>query len=133
MRGFLKTILVNLFTFFFISKFIGGIDFSEKISVLLLASFCLALFNLIIRPILNLLLMPINLLTLGAFRWVINLAVLYLVTLFVPEFRIVGFTFPGFSFSGFIIPEIRFSFFWSLILISFLIEIISGFISWLFK
>jgi len=93
----------------------------------------LSIFNLLIKPLLNLLLLPVNLLTLGAFRWVVNVVTLFLVTLFVPGFRITNFSFVGLSFSGFVIPAFNLSFFWSLILVSFLIEILFGFINWIFK
>lgn len=133
MKSILRNIFINLISLFVVSKTLGGITFSDNLSVLFWAALCLSLFNLIVKPILNLLLMPINLLTLGAFRWVINVIVLYLVTLFVPGFSIGGIAFPGLAVSGFIIPAINLSFFWSLILLSFVIEIATGFFAWLLK
>ena len=133
MKSFLRGIVVNIITLFSITQTIGGIDYSGKFLVIVWASVYLSIFNLIIKPLLNLLLMPINLLTLGASRWIINVFVLFLVTLFLSEFKIVGISFPGFSFAGFIIPKINLTFFWSLILISFIIEAFSSFVSWVLK
>jgi len=131
MRNFLRNIFINFLTLLLIAKLTGAIDFSENYLVLIWAAFFLTLLNLLVKPILNLLLMPINLLTLGAFRWVINAIVLLLVTLIVKDFVINGFVFPGFSLGGFIVPKVPFSFILALILVSFLIEIANAVINWL--
>lgn len=133
MKSFLRHIFINFFCLFLISKLIGAVYFSDNSIILLYASICLTVFNLLIKPVLNLLLMPINMLTLGGFRWVVNVAVLFLVTLFVEGFKITAFTFPGFSAGGFIVPPIHFPSFWSLVLVSFLIEIIESLLGWIFK
>lgn len=133
MKSFLRHIFINFFCLFLIAKLIGAVYFSDNSIILLYAAICLTVFNLLIKPVLNLLLMPINMLTLGGFRWVVNVAVLFLVTLFVGGFKITMFTFPGFSAGGFIVPAIHFSSFWSLVLVSFLIEIIESLLGWIFK
>lgn len=55
------------------------------------ASLVLGLVNLIIRPIVRLLALPLTLLTLGLFGWVINALMLWLVSVIVPGFRLSGF------------------------------------------
>lgn len=131
MRTFLRNIFINFLTLLLIAKLTGAIDFSENYFVLIWSAFFLTLLNLLVKPILNLLLMPINLLTLGAFRWVINAIVVLLVTIIITSFKIKSFIFPGFSLAGFIVPKVTFPFFWALILVSFLIEIINAGINWL--
>lgn len=133
MKNFFRNILINFLAFFLIAKITGGVSFSENYLVLFSAALFLTILNLLIKPLLNLLLMPINLLTLGAFRWVVNVIVLFMVTILVSNFKVIGFTFSGLTFAGFVIPAITFSFFWALILVSFLIEIVSGLITWIFE
>ena len=133
MKNFLRHIFINFFCLYLIAKLIGAVSFSDNSIVLIYAAICLTIFNLLVKPVLNLLLMPINMLTLGAFRWVINVIVLFLVTLFIGGFKITMFTFSGFSTGGFIVPPIHFSSFWSLVLVSFLIEIIESLLGWIFK
>lgn len=133
MRGIIRNIIINFISLFIVAQTIKGIDYSQKILVLFWASFYLSLFNLVIKPLLNLLLMPINLITLGAFKWIINVIVLFLVTFFVAEFRIVPSSFPGLSLGGIVIPAFTLSFFWTLILISFIIEALALIFSWLLK
>ena len=132
MKGFLKSILINFFTLFTVAKTTSAISFSDDYFVLFLASGLLWVLNTLLKPLLNLALMPINLITLGAFRWIINIIVLLLVTFIVKGFQISCFAFPGLSFSGFVIPPFTLPFFWSLLLLSFLIEITSSGLKWLF-
>ncbi len=58
---------------------------------LLGAAFLLGLVNAVIRPILIILTLPITLLTLGLFLWVINAAMLGLVAAMMDGFAISGF------------------------------------------
>jgi len=133
MKEILRKIILNFFCLFLLAELTQSLSYSKSFLVLLSAALCLTLFNLLIKPLLNMLLLPINLLTLGAFRWIINVAVLYLVTVFVKGFEIKRFTYPGLTTSGFVIPPITLTFFWSLVLISFLIEFLYGLVSWVFK
>lgn len=133
MKGFLRNIFINFLTLLLIAKLTQAVNFSENYLVLVWSAFFLTILNLLVKPLLNLLLMPINLLTLGAFRWVINVVVLLMVTVIVTDFKIVGFTFPGGTFSGFVIPKMVFPFFWSLFLVSFLLEVVGMAINWLLR
>lgn len=133
MKELLRKVILNFFCLFLISELTKSISYAGSFFVLLSAAVCLTLFNLIIKPLLNMLLLPINLLTLGAFRWIINVVVLFLVTVFVTGFKINSFIFPGISIAGFVVPKISFTFFWSLILVSFLIEVFYSAVNWVFN
>jgi putative membrane protein len=57
----------------------------------LLATFVLAVVNVLVKPILFILTLPFTILTLGLFLLVINMICLWLTALLVPGFRIHGF------------------------------------------
>ncbi len=63
----------------------------------LLAGLVLALVNATVRPILKLITLPLTLVTLGLFLFVLNAFCLWLTSVFVPGFDIQGFraAFPG--------------------------------------
>lgn len=130
-KKFLKTTAVNFLSLFLISRFIKGIDYGGDFLVLFWASLALFLLNLLLKPILNLLLMPINLLTLGASRWLINIFVFLLLSWIIPQFKISGFIFPGLTFAGFVVPAMNLSFFLTLILISFVFEAMVHLLWWI--
>lgn len=133
MKSFLRSVLINFFSLLLISKLTGAASYENSYVVLFWASFALVVLNLLVKPILNLILMPINILTLGAFRWIINIVVLFLVTVFVPQFKILSYDFPGLALGGFTIPAVKLAFFWALFLVSFLLELISSVFYWLIK
>lgn len=57
----------------------------------LLAALLLGALNLLVRPVLLILALPINILTLGLFTFVINAFLFWLVPFVVPGFTIAGF------------------------------------------
>jgi len=68
-----------------VSHFVPGIRV-DSFTTALLVAFLLAILNLVIRPIIAILTLPINVLTLGLFTFVLNGLLLWSVTYFVPQF-----------------------------------------------
>lgn len=133
MKGLLRNFLVNLASLWVVTTYTPAIVIGPKVETLPLAALALTLVNLVVKPVLKLLFLPITVLTLGAFQWIINVIVLYLVTRVVPEFSIVGFNFVGWSYRGFVIPAFAVSLFWSYVFVAFLLSLISSFIHWLIR
>ena len=133
MKSIIRSFLIHGFALWLASQIASGIIFQKGNETLLLAAAALGLFNLFVRPLINILLLPINILTLGALKWIVNVATLYLVTLAVPGFKITGFSFPGANLQGIMIPSLDFGIIGALIAFSVLLSVISGFLSWLEK
>ena len=114
----MRMFLFNSFSLWLVSQVIPALSIVGGWQVLLLAGLVLSLLNLIVTPLLKVLFLPINLLTFGLLSWVINVIVLYLLTVFVSGVGIGAWTFPGITFMGFVIPDIAFSSFASFILVS---------------
>lgn len=66
------------------------ISYEDKLGNLLIASFLLGILNAFVRPILMFIALPIVLLTLGLFMFVINALLLSLLTLLLPFFHITS-------------------------------------------
>ena len=111
----------------------GGINFARGAETFLMASLAISIGNHFVRPILNILLLPINLLTLGLFRWVTNVLMMYAVTLVVPGFSIGSFNSQTAALQGITIPEIHLAGIGAFLLISFLISFLASFLYWLAK
>lgn len=133
MKSLLRSFLINLASLWVIGQIIPGISFGDGYQGLLLTSLVLGLVNLFVKPLINILILPLNILTLGAFRWLVNVASLYLVTVFVPQFKISGFFYPGYAYQGFVIPSLNVSFFWALVLTSFVLSLLLAFFYWLVR
>lgn len=97
--GFLKLILRWVLLAFaititsYILPFIeiSGETVLKKVEIAFLAGLVLGLVNTLIRPIIKVLAIPINILTLGLFNIIINAGMLWVVDYFVDNFRISGF------------------------------------------
>ena len=63
----------------------------ETFGAALIAALVLGLINAVVRPLLVLLTLPVTLLTLGLFLFVINALLFWLVAEIVPGFRVTGF------------------------------------------
>ncbi len=73
-----------------VGKMISGIEV-EDASAAFVGALVLGFANAVIRPILIVLTMPITILTLGLFIWVVNAFMLKLAAAFVPGFEVRGF------------------------------------------
>jgi putative membrane protein len=131
MKKYLRILLVNLGSLWLVAYLLPGVTYSGGTKTLLWAALVLTLVNLFLKPLIKLLLLPVNLITLGSFRWLINVLSLYLVTLIVPAFDIVGFHFSGFTYKGFAVPAVDFNYFWALVVTSFILSLSSTTLLWL--
>lgn len=86
----------------------SGIAFTSELEGLIATGAALAVATYLVRPIVNILFLPLTLVTLGLFKFLTNAVTLYLVDLALPQFAIVGFHFAGFSSSIFDVPPVDF-------------------------
>ncbi len=91
MIGFLLRWSMNLLALMTAASLISGIKI-QSIEMAILAAGILSVVNAVIRPVVLVLTLPINILTLGLFTLVINAAMLRLVSLIVPGFVLEGFS-----------------------------------------
>jgi putative membrane protein len=90
MFGFLLRVSINLLALVVAGSVIKGIRI-ESLEMGIIAAGILGIVNAVIRPVVLILTLPINLLTLGLFTLVVNAAMLMLVSALVPGFAIESF------------------------------------------
>jgi putative membrane protein len=100
MKKFLKFNLLFYFSLYTTNELIGNLTFSNGLTSILQVSFILTLFELILKPILKILLLPINILTLGFFRIIIDIVGIYLALFFIDTFKVNNFSLWGYNFFG---------------------------------
>ncbi len=108
MKSLPRSLIVNGVVFWLLAKFTPALVV-ENTRSLVLVVLALTLVNLTIKPVLKLITLPLNILTLGLFSWAYTLVALYLAILAIPGVYITGFVLPGFSGMGFTIPTVSFS------------------------
>ena len=133
MKSILKSLLINIISFWIVVQWVNGFSFGKGNETLFLSALVLGLINLFIKPLINILMLPINLITLGTFRWVVNVAALFLVTLIIPDLKIIGFNFTGLNLGSIYLPAYSTGGFLAIVLNSLLLSLISSFFYWLIK
>lgn len=91
MKHIFQAILVYSVAIVLTSLFLPGIDYNHSVSTLIVTAIVMGITNTFIRPILNLILLPINIITLGLLGFLMNAIILFIVTLLVPSFNVVPF------------------------------------------
>lgn len=87
-RGFLLRWLVNFLGLWAAATLLSGINYQDKLPVLIVASLIFSIVNALVRPLIVLLSLPVIVLTLGLFTLIINTFMLYLVTIFYRSFQV---------------------------------------------
>lgn len=90
MNGFLLRLLISALGLWLAASIVPGV-YVAGVGTLLIAALLLGVVNAIVRPVLVILTLPITILTLGLFLFVVNAAMLGLVALLLPGFTITGF------------------------------------------
>ena len=83
-------LLVNGFAVFIASRLLPGIHIDGFFTAIIVA-IGLAIVNMFIKPIVLLLTLPFNILTLGLFTFIINGLMVILVSTFIPGFKVDSF------------------------------------------
>lgn len=133
MKTLIKHFLIDTIGLYLVSLIFKGIVFGNGLSGILLAGLGLMATTLLVRPIINVLLIPLNLLTFGLFKWISNVVALYIVTLIVPGFKIVGFAFNGLSTKWLDIPSFSLTGILAFLAFSFVLSLITSTFYWLIK
>lgn len=124
MKKILKTTLLFIFALLTLNQIWNNISFGHQVIVLIKAAFVLALFELIIKPVVKILLLPVNLLTLGLFRIIIETIGLYLAVFLLNDFSLSNINLPATTWQGFAIPALKFSGFFAYLVSSVTLSLI---------
>ena len=131
MQSLLRALFRNCLILYFAYLLYPGIIFDGHLYTLLMAGITLTILNRFIKPILKLLLLPINLITLGVFRWLINVITLFILSLVVSGYHLAAYQFVGFTYQGFVAPPLYLNLFFSFVVASTIITLLGNLIKWL--
>lgn len=86
----LINLIINAIAFYVIAYIVPGVKI-ENFQTLGVVAIIWGVLSVILKPILILLTLPVNIMTLGLFTFVINAFMIMLMSNFVPGFRVDGF------------------------------------------
>lgn len=133
MKSILRRIIFYSVALYIVAQVLAGVKVSGGLTMYIVGGVVLSILFLLIKPILSLITLPLNIITLGLFSFVTNAIILYLLTVFVPNISVSAFKFSGLSFWGFVIPKFSINTFFAFIIASILLSLILGFLKWLIK
>lgn len=107
-RRILRYTLISIFALLICRQLLNSPDFDNSISNLVKIGIIFSLFEIFLKPIVKILFLPINLLTLGLFRFVMSIPAFLLVRQFVPNFEMSDIHTKSTSYQGFVIPGFDF-------------------------
>jgi putative membrane protein len=102
MKKILKYTLYLSFALVIENQIWNNLTFGPKIETIIEVALILAIFELILKPIVKILLLPITFFTLGLFRIVINTLGLYLASFLIPSFSLSTVTLFGYELNNFL-------------------------------
>lgn len=133
MRYLIKKYIINTISIYTVSQIISSIVLQVGGLSLLYTSLILSILLLLVKPIINLIMFPINLITLNLTTWLINIIIVYIWIILVPGIVINPWQFNGINLGLLILSPMIFSRWQVIILTGILLTLIIRFLNWIFK
>lgn len=133
MKWLLRNTAFYAFALFLLPIIVSGVSISGGLPTLLIGGFILTIMLLIVKPIVNVISLPLNIITLGLFSALTNVIILYLLTVLVPNISVRAFVFEGITYAGFHIPRVSLNLFFAYVVTAAILSVIIGCITWLTK
>lgn len=129
MKYFFRSVVSFVFALWLTSALIPALVIAGNVWGMLSAGLMLTIMMILLKPLIALILLPVNILTLGLLRWFVNVIVLYLWSALVPQVTLRPWMFPGLTWGGFVVPPANLSYTWTLIAVSLVITAIVSVLS----
>lgn len=136
MKRILRLLTFTLVSLYTVQLIVNGFDYGDSPTrTFLLISLALFLLNVFTPPILALISLPSKGIGLLLLTFVMNLIILYVLTMFIPDFSLVSSQLPNLNISGFMLPfyslETTLEPIWSVLISALLFSLFMGFLNWL--
>lgn len=133
MKYYLRAIIIAAVSLYSAYLIVPTIVFGHDPKNILIILGALLVVSLLIRPIFSLVLLPINLMTLGSVSLILNALLMYGLTVYLPNFAILAFNFKGANINGFILPAYSFNHLATIILVAIIITFVQKILNIIFQ
>ena len=133
MKSILSHFIDDLFAISAVLLINSGFKIGGGWFVILYAAFLLTVINMLVKPLLKIMFLPINLITLGFFSWIINVIALFILTRLVPQISIGSWELPGLDSQLIAIPSFTLSPMVNILAVSITLSFIVRILHWLHK
>jgi len=134
MKRIARLFVVEFFGLWVANELAQGMVFQNAIEGMVVTAAALAIATTLIKPVVNILLLPLTLATLGLLRFLGHTVTLYIVDLALDQFSVTGFYFPGMISPYLDLPAISYtSPVMAYVAFSIVISLVTGLVHWLMK
>ena len=133
MKTLLRAYLVNILAFLFAWQYFPTVVLEGGFEDLLLAALALTILNKFLKPVLKLVLIPVNMITFGLLRWVTAVLVFYITTEIITGLKVIPWEFPGIATDFIIFPKYLIAFPLDYIVSALFVVILTRIFTWVFK
>lgn len=132
MKKILRKYVIISLSLYFLTLTIKAFQIQGNLTDFLYAAFIMYLLLNILKPLLNVVFFPINLLTLNLSAWLINIGIFYIWSLLVPHVKIDTWNFQGLTLGSFAISAFRLNYFFTVSALAIVFTLFTNFFHWLF-
>lgn len=133
MKFILKRYLLTVVSIFITAQIIPAFSLNNGWYGLFYGSFILSIFFYIIAPILNLIMLPINLITLNLSSWIVQIIIFYLWTIVVAQMKITPWQFSGLHIGPIILSSVNLIKWQVIIILAIIFIILNKLLNWIFR
>ncbi len=131
MKGLLRRFLFYTIALFATEQLLPGFHLQGGVQVYILTGIILSFMMLLLKPVLHFLSMPLNVITFGLVSYLVNVIILFLLTVFVAQVSVTAFSLPGLSFAGFAIPSIGLNKWFAYLVASLVLSGVYSLLTWI--
>lgn len=129
-KRLLRTIAIHLAALFLVTHFVAGFKINGGIQIWIIAGIAFSFIRIFLHPLLKILLIPINLLTLQTMGIIVYIIALYVFVALIPQVNITSFTFPALNLGEVTLPSIYFTPFMTAAITAFGLSFVSRILTW---
>ncbi len=134
MKKLARIFFIELLAVYLTTQLASGLVFSDQLKGVVVTSVALAAANYLVKPLINILILPLSLATLGLFRFITHGITLYVVDTALADFSVGTFHFAGLTSPYLDLPPITFQGpIMNYIAFSLVLSFLVSFIHWLRK
>ncbi|MBI2442446.1 MAG: phage holin family protein [Candidatus Levybacteria bacterium] len=131
MKSLIRNTVFYAISLFLLELVVAGVTIQGGVGTMIFGGLVLTLLFMFIKPVLSIITFPLNIITLGIFSWLVNIFLLYLLTVFIPSIKIQAFVLTGTSFAGFVIPRMSINIFFAFLISAFIVYAVTSVLAWL--
>ena len=134
MRRIFRLFAIETVALYLATQIATGMVFEKELEGLVITGIALALAMRLVKPFINVLLLPLTLATLGLLKFLGSTVTLYIVDYALPQFEVTGFHFSGLTSDYLDLPAVSFdNKIFGYLAFALIISIITSLINWIRK